>query len=157
MCIKCGNPDLVHDFGVTIETSDPFPSADSFSEASGSSSCGKVVTVETSDPFPSADSFSAASGSASGSSGLASAVAQPAPGPSFIEVADAAANAATAYTIGVGQTAQGTIAAPIAALGDHDWYRVNLVAGQTYSFAEIGTGTHALQDTFLYLHDASGN
>ena len=65
--------------------------------------------------------------------------------PDLIESAEAAASTATAYSLAVGQTAQGTIAA----LGDHDWYRVSLVAGQTYTFAEIGTGTNSLQDTYL--------
>ena len=72
--------------------------------------------------------------------------------PSVIEAADAAAGTATAYAITVGQTAQGTISAG----GDHDWFRVDLTAGQTYAFAEIGTGAADLQDTYLRLYDGSG-
>src|SRR5262249_13739323 len=102
------------------------------------------------DPFPSETSFSA-SGTSS-SSGIAAASVPPATGPSVVEVNDAAASSSTAYTIAVGQTAQGRIATT----GDHDWYAVNLVAGQTYAFAEIGTGTNALQNTFLYLKTAGG-
>ena len=74
------------------------------------------------------------------------------PLPSVTETVDAAAGTSTAYSLGVGQTAQGTIAS----VGDHDWYRINLVAGQTYSFAMIGTGTHSLQDTYLNLHNSVG-
>ena len=41
--------------------------------------------------------------------------------------------------------------------GDHDWYRVFLTAGQTYSFTtsapQSGTGV----DTILTLRDANGN
>src|SRR5262249_19987198 len=103
--------------------------------------------TDVADVFPGASSFSFGGGSSS----LAAAPA-PAIGPSFIETTDAANNSGTIYTIAVGQTAQGTISS----LGDHDWYAVNLVAGQTYSFAEIGTGTNGLEDTYLYLRNASG-
>jgi serralysin len=72
--------------------------------------------------------------------------------PDITESADATATTATPYNLGVGQTAQGTISS----LGDHDWYRISLVAGQTYTFAEIGTGTNSLNDTFLNLRDSSG-
>ena len=72
--------------------------------------------------------------------------------PNVTETGDAAANTSTAYSLGIGQTAQGSISV----LGDHDWYKVNLVAGQTYSFAMIGTGTHSLQNTYLALRDSAG-
>src|SRR5512138_530107 len=72
--------------------------------------------------------------------------------PSVTETADAAASTSTTYNLGVGQSAQGTIAS----LGDHDWYRINLVAGQTYSFALIGTGTNSLYDTYLNLRNSAG-
>src|ERR1043165_4467417 len=72
--------------------------------------------------------------------------------PTVTETVDAAAGTSTAYSLGVGQTAQGTIASP----GDRDWDRVKPVAGQTYSFALIGTGTHSLQDTYLNLHNSTG-
>jgi serralysin len=70
--------------------------------------------------------------------------------PTFIETTDAAGNSATSYTLGIGQTAQGTLA-----VGDHDWYRVNLVAGQTYTFAMVGTGTSNVQDTYIRLYSGS--
>src|ERR1044071_6897389 len=72
--------------------------------------------------------------------------------PTLVESTDAPANAGTPYTLSVGTTAQGTISA----FGDRDWYRVTLVAGQTYTFAEIGTGQNSLQDTYLNLHDSNG-
>src|SRR6185369_14656649 len=73
--------------------------------------------------------------------------------PDFTEGTDAAASTSTSYTLSVGQTAQGTISSN----SDHDWYRVTLTAGQTYTFAQIGTGTNGLRDTFLNLRDANGN
>ena len=56
--------------------------------------------------------------------------------PDVIESIDAAGGASTTYTLAIGQTAQGSIST----LGDHDWFRVDLVAGQTYTFALVGTG-----------------
>ena len=72
--------------------------------------------------------------------------------PNFNETADAPATTATPYNLGIGQTAQGTIAT----VGDHDWYKVDLVAGQTYTFAMVGTGSTALIDTYLRLYGADG-
>src|SRR5205085_12474636 len=73
--------------------------------------------------------------------------------PAITETTDASASTATAYALNVGQSGQGMISAA----GDHDWFAVNLVGGQTYAFAEIGTGTQALRNTFLTLRDAAGN
>jgi serralysin len=70
--------------------------------------------------------------------------------PTFIETTDAAASSATAYSLGIGQSAQGQLTA-----GDHDWYRVDLVAGQTYTFSMTGTGVNNVQDTFLRLYSPS--
>lgn len=73
--------------------------------------------------------------------------------PNIRETADAAASTVTTYALGVGQTVQGTVTTQT----DHDWYRVNLVAGQTYTFAMIGTGvTNDLEDTFLQLRNNAG-
>ncbi len=72
--------------------------------------------------------------------------------PNFIETTDAAGNSSTGYTLQVGQTAQGTLSGT----GDHDWYRVNLTAGQTYSFAMTGTGTNNVQDPYLRLYSVDG-
>jgi serralysin len=40
--------------------------------------------------------------------------------------------------------------------GDQDWYSVNLVAGQTYTFALSGFGKGAISDAYLRLFNASG-
>ena len=73
--------------------------------------------------------------------------------PDVIETIDAAGSTATTYTLSVGQIAQGQLTAGSDA---HDWYRVNLVAGQTYSFAETGTGTNNVVDTYLRLYASDG-
>lgn len=73
-------------------------------------------------------------------------------GPNHIETIDAAATISTAYTLSVGQSAKGVIATA----GDHDYYKVSLVAGQTYTIAEIGTGVNALKDTYLNLRNSAG-
>ncbi|MDP3899067.1 MAG: M10 family metallopeptidase C-terminal domain-containing protein [Mesorhizobium sp.] len=72
--------------------------------------------------------------------------------PDVIETTDAAASTATLYQLNVGQTGQGTINPG----GDHDWWRVDLVAGQTYTFALVGTGGNHLGDPYLRLLNASG-
>jgi serralysin len=72
--------------------------------------------------------------------------------PNIIETLDAAGSTATTYTLSVGETAQGQLSSS----SDHDWYRVNLVAGQTYSFAMTGTGTNNAIDTYLRLYAADG-
>jgi hypothetical protein len=41
-------------------------------------------------------------------------------------------------------------------VGDQDWYRVTLVAGQTYTFAMNGMGQGALRDPLLSLKNVSG-
>ncbi len=45
------------------------------------------------------------------------------------ETTDAAANVTTTYSLTVGDAAQGQLAAG----GDQDWYRIDLLAGQTYT------------------------
>ena len=71
-----------------------------------------------------------------------------------IEGSDAAAGTSTAYSLGIGETASGNISIR----GDQDWFHVSLVAGQTYTFALVGTGvgTANLQDPFLYLRKSDG-
>ncbi|TKD18411.1 matrixin family metalloprotease [Rhodobacter capsulatus] len=66
------------------------------------------------------------------------------------EGADAGAGTSTTYTMSVGDTFNGAIAAS----GDRDGVRINLVAGQTYQF-NLNGGT--LSDTYLRLYDAAGN
>lgn len=62
-------------------------------------------------------------------------------------------SAATTGTIALGSTVSGTLDAT----GDHDWYAVQLVAGQTYLFTTAATGGTSDPDTALFLRDAGGN
>jgi len=61
------------------------------------------------------------------------------------------ATIATTFSLAVG----GSVDVSVDTLGDHDWYRVTLTAGQTYTF-----GTSSISgsnpDTFLNLRDAAG-
>lgn len=75
--------------------------------------------------------------------------------PDIYEVLDAGASASTTYSLAIGQTAQGMISTSL----EHDWFKVSLVKGQTYTFAAIGTsstGINALQDTYLTLRNSTG-
>jgi|GEM_PF-1080152 len=72
--------------------------------------------------------------------------------PDVVEVLDAPFSTSTPYSLLVGQTARGTLANSL----DQDVYKVNLVAGQTYTFALIGTGQNYLTDPILYLYDSQG-
>lgn len=72
--------------------------------------------------------------------------------PNIRESADAAASSSTTYTLGVGQTAQGNLGGG----GDHDWYRITLTAGQTYTFAVVGTGGSGVDDSVLSLRNSAG-
>ena len=72
--------------------------------------------------------------------------------PSFIESFDAAACILTGYTLTVGNSCQGKISSST----DVDYYRVHLVAGQTYTIAAMGTGTDYLHDTYLQLRNSCG-
>ena len=73
--------------------------------------------------------------------------------PTAIESSDIAPGSSTTAALAVGASVQGTVGS----LGDHDWYRISLTAGQQYSFAAIGTGVNGLRDPYLYLRDALGN
>ena len=61
------------------------------------------------------------------------------------------ASTSTTATLSLG----GYIAGTIDTAGDHDWYRVTLTAGQTYTFSTILAST--LSDSVMALRDASGN
>ncbi len=67
-------------------------------------------------------------------------------------VADTPGSSATTTTIAMDGTLHGTISGG----SDHDWYRVNLVAGQTYTFAAVGIGTGLLNDPYLNLIGTNG-
>ncbi len=73
--------------------------------------------------------------------------------PNITESTDALASTSTTYGLSVGQTAQGTLNSN----ADHDWYRVTLTAGQTYTFALVGTGGSGLDDALLRLRNSSGS
>ncbi|MFM7273140.1 MAG: DVUA0089 family protein [Gammaproteobacteria bacterium] len=66
---------------------------------------------------------------------------------------DIAGDTSTTATLSIGAAAKSS---RIDSLGDWDWYRVELVAGTTYSVAMNGSGTSPLADPLLYLTDASG-
>ena len=76
----------------------------------------------------------------------------PLPPARVTETADAAASATTAYSLAIGKSAQGQLGTA----GDHDWYGVNLVAGQTYTFAMVGTGISGVNDSYLRLYSGAG-
>ena len=73
--------------------------------------------------------------------------------PSLIETTDASGSTSTKYKLLPGQSAQGYISF----VGDQDYYEVDLVAGQTYTFAAIGTGANFLSDAYLRLVNAAGS
>ncbi|MEQ1952670.1 M10 family metallopeptidase C-terminal domain-containing protein [Mesorhizobium yinganensis] len=75
----------------------------------------------------------------------------------IIETTDAAAGRNTAYTLGIGQTAQGYLTRS-GGVTEHDWYKVDLVAGQTYTFALAATGVTngSLEDPYLRLRNGNG-
>jgi Ca2+-binding RTX toxin-like protein len=52
----------------------------------------------------------------------------------------------------------GSVPGTLEVAGDHDWFRITLQSGVTYSISEIGRfgGGGTLADSFLRLHDASG-
>lgn len=65
-------------------------------------------------------------------------------------------NTSSTASVAIGGSQSGAINT----LGDHDWYRVNLTAGETYVFDLVGTpygGYAAVPDTYLYLRDSNGN
>ncbi len=68
-----------------------------------------------------------------------------------VSFADVPGSTGTTATLAPGAYIQGEI--EIAA--DSDWYRITLVAGQTYTFSTILAGT--LSDSVLRLRDAGGN
>ena len=72
--------------------------------------------------------------------------------PNIFETTDAASTTATAYTLQVGGILQGTLNTA----GDRDFYRVNVTAGQTYTFALVGTGSSDVNDPLLTIYGSNG-
>lgn len=68
-----------------------------------------------------------------------------------VSFADVPGSTGTTATLAPGGYVQGEIDIT----GDSDWYRITLVAGQTYTFSTILAGT--LSDSVLSLRDAGGN
>lgn len=76
----------------------------------------------------------------------------PTPAAFSLTFSDPGTSAATAQTISVGQTVYGDLET----LGDRDWYRVTLEAGQDYVFRLLGVGFDVLEDPELFLRNANG-
>jgi serralysin len=68
------------------------------------------------------------------------------------ETTDAAASTATAYDLVVGQSGVGVLSNS----ADQDWFAINLVAGETYSFRLLGFDSDFLTDPLIRLMDGSG-
>jgi hypothetical protein len=58
----------------------------------------------------------------------------------------------TGATISVG----GSVSGNLDFVGDHDWFRVALTAGQTYTITVTGTGAGGLPDSYLNIYDSTG-
>ncbi len=69
-----------------------------------------------------------------------------------LPLADVAGSNATTARLTLGTSTYGTVDAS----GDHDWFAITLVAGQSYDFRLLGVGRTPLPDTFLTLRNASG-
>jgi Ca2+-binding RTX toxin-like protein len=75
-------------------------------------------------------------------------------GGTVTEGIDAAAMVTTTASFTTGQTFQGSLSA----VGDNDWVRITLQAGETYTFGLEGDGTTSqLGDPLLALYNASGS
>jgi hypothetical protein len=68
-------------------------------------------------------------------------------------VPDIAGDSTTTSTIAVGSTLTGSIEV----VSDHDWFRINLVAGQSISIVLNGIGGTPLGDPYLRIRDSAGN
>jgi Ca2+-binding RTX toxin-like protein len=72
--------------------------------------------------------------------------------PNFIEIGnDAPASSATTYTLPVG----GTVLGEYTSLVDHDWYRVSLSAGTSYTFVAYSYGAFSMSPT-VTIRDGAG-
>jgi serralysin len=65
---------------------------------------------------------------------------------------DAPAAPTTGFVVAVGGSAQGSIGVS----GDSDFLAVDLVAGETYSFAMVGIGPQPVTDPILRLYGPDG-
>jgi Ca2+-binding RTX toxin-like protein len=67
-------------------------------------------------------------------------------------VTDIPASTSTTATIGVGGIVQGSLEV----IGDHDWYAINLTAGQQITISLFGSSTNPLPDPYVDIRNASG-
>ncbi|MEO8455516.1 MAG: M10 family metallopeptidase C-terminal domain-containing protein, partial [Sphingomicrobium sp.] len=65
---------------------------------------------------------------------------------------DVPGNTSTSASITVG----GIVGGSLEVVGDHDWYRITLTAGQSIVISMDGTGLNPVPDTYLNLRNASG-
>jgi Ca2+-binding RTX toxin-like protein len=67
-------------------------------------------------------------------------------------VTDIPASTSTTATLGVGGTVQGSLEVA----GDHDWYAINLIAGQQVTISLFGSGANPVSDPYLNFRNAAG-
>jgi serralysin len=67
-------------------------------------------------------------------------------------VADIPASTSTTSTISVG----GSVDNQVDVFGDHDWFRINLTAGQQITISLTGSGANPLEDPYLNLRNSAG-
>jgi Ca2+-binding RTX toxin-like protein len=67
-------------------------------------------------------------------------------------VTDIPASTSTTANITVGGIVQGTLEVA----GDHDWYAINLAAGQQITMSLFGSGANPVPDTYVDIRNASG-
>lgn len=71
--------------------------------------------------------------------------------PNVYETTDAPGNSSTTYWLSMGDIVQGNLTT-----NDHDYYRVSLIAGHSYTFSLTGTGVNSVNDTYLRLYGPDG-
>ncbi|QNM83882.1 pre-peptidase C-terminal domain-containing protein [Sphingomonas sabuli] len=54
-------------------------------------------------------------------------------------------------------TRGGSLTGQLETIGDHDWVRIQVTAGQTMIITLTGTGSNPLEDPYIYVRDANGN
>jgi serralysin len=72
--------------------------------------------------------------------------------PDVFEIGDAPASSAGAQVLQVDQVLRGTLSTTT----DVDYYNINLVAGQTYTIAVVGTGLNGVVDPIFEMRDQFG-
>lgn len=70
-------------------------------------------------------------------------------GPSFVDIPG---DSTTTVTLGIGSSINDLLEV----VGDRDWFRVSLTAGQTYTFSIGATGAGDIEDSYLRLHNSAG-